>query len=612
MNQSPRFIELLAPAKDAVTAMEAIKHGADAVYIGASGFGARASACNSVEDIAKVADFAHRYLAKVYVTVNTIIYNNELREVERLIRRLYRAGVDALIVQDMGVLRLDIPPIALHASTQCDIRTPEKARFLQKVGFSQLVLPREFTLDEIRAVRDAVNIPLESFVHGALCVSYSGDCHASVLSTGRSANRGECAQICRLPYDLYDGSGSCLMSGRHLLSLRDMNRSGAIAEMLDAGISSFKIEGRLKGLSYVKNVVAYYNNVLDSIVGSSEGKYARSSVGRVDAGFEPALEKSFNRGFTRYFLDSPSPKHSIASIYTPKSQGEKVGVVRSVKNGRIHARLDCKLANGDGLAFFDKEGVFTGFRLNRLDGDILYPASPVTVEAGAILYRNNDKAFEDILARESAVRSIAVDMVLRTINDGLALELSDERGCRVTCAMRGLEFDAARSPQLESRRALLSKLGGSGYYARSVADTCGGIFVPASTLTMLRRRAFAMLDADSTMRYRRELRREENRSARWPFGSELTYHDNVANSLAEDFYRSHGVLRIEPALEVSGSNADSTVVMTTRYCLRRELGACLKHGGAERMKGPLSIKSGSLHFGLEFDCRNCRMKVVKR
>jgi len=611
MNQSPRFIELLAPAKDAATAIEAIKHGADAVYIGASEFGARASACNSVDDIAKVADFAHRYLAKVYVTVNTIIYNNELHEVERLIRRLYKAGVDALIVQDMGILRLDIPPIALHASTQCDIRTPEKARFLQDVGFSQLVLPREFTLDEIRAVRNAVDVPLEAFVHGALCVSYSGDCHASVLSTGRSANRGECAQICRLPYDLYDGSGNCLMSGRHLLSLRDMNRSGFIAEMLDAGISSFKIEGRLKGLSYVKNVVAYYNNVFDSIVDSSDGKYVRSSVGRVDIGFEPALEKSFNRGFTRYFLDSPRPKHSIASIYTPKSQGEKVGVVRSVRNGKIQACLDCKLSNGDGLAFFDKNGVFTGFRLNRLDGDILYPASRVSIEAGTILYRNNDKVFEDILARGSAARSVAVDIVLRTVSDGLALDLSDERGCRVTCSMRGLSFDVARSPQSESRRVLLSKLGGSGYYARAVTDACGDIFVPASTLTMLRRRAFAMLDADNAMRYRRELRREESAYARWPFGSALTYHDNVANSLAEGFYRSHGVVKIEPALEVSDSRVGLRVVMTARYCLRRELGACLKCGGGERMKGPLSIKSGPLHFGLEFDCKECRMKVVK-
>lgn len=612
MNQSPRFIELLAPAKNAEVAIEAVKHGADAVYMGASGFGARASACNSVEDIAKVADFAHRYLAKVYVTVNTIIYNNELREVERLIRRLYKAGVDALIVQDMGILRLDIPPIALHASTQCDIRTPEKARFLQDVGFSQLVLPREFTLDEIRAVRNSVDVPLEAFVHGALCVSYSGDCHASVLSTGRSANRGECAQICRLPYDLYDGTGECLMSGRHLLSLRDMNRSGMIAEMLDAGISSFKIEGRLKGLSYVKNVVAYYNNVLDSVVESSCGKYARSSVGRVETRFEPVLEKSFNRGFTKYFLDSPGLKQSIASIYTPKSQGEKVGVVRSVKNGKIQARLDCKLSNGDGLAFFDKNGVFTGFRLNRLDGDVLYPASAVLLVPGTVLYRNSDKVFEDALSRESAARSVAVDIALRVVDGGLAVDLSDERGCAVTCAVRGLSLDAARSPQEESRRQLLSKLGGTGYYAREVTDTCGGVFVPASTLAMLRRKAFAMLDADNAIRYKRELRHAEKTEAHWPFEPKLSYHDNVANSLAGEFYRSHGVGEIEPALEVSAPHADSRVVMTTRYCLRRELGACLKCVGGGRIKGPLSIKSGALHFDLEFDCAECRMKVVKR
>lgn len=613
MNQSSRFIELLAPARDAEIAIEAIKHGADAVYMGADGFGARASASNSVADVARVVDFAHRYMAKVYVTVNTIIYNSELKSVERLIHDLYRAGVDALIVQDMGVLRLDIPPIALHASTQCDIRTPEKARFLQDVGFSQLVLPRELTLDEIRSMSRSVDVPLESFVHGALCVSYSGDCQASMAAFGRSANRGECAQICRLPFDMYDGGGECRVRGRHLLSMRDMNRSDSIEAMLEAGVSSFKIEGRLKGASYVKNVVAYYNNVFDSIVASSGGRFRRSSAGRVELGFTPALEKSFNRGFTRYFLDSPKPAVSIASIYTPKSQGEKVGAVKSVSGGRIIADLECGLANGDGLAFYDKDGTFAGFRVNKVEGSAIYPASPVKVWPGVVLYRNSDKAFEDRLARESAIRTVEVDMVLRPVADGLALDVADGRGCAATAVVRDLKLDRARSPQIEPRKAALSKLGGTVYRLRKVEDRCGDLFVPLSSLSSLRRMALEMLDADARIRYRRDLRRPESVNAVWPGPKSLTYHDNVSNRLAEQFYRSHGVAEIQPAMEVDSRKPKSSprVVMTTRYCIRRELGACLKSGGGAVLKGPLSIRSGSLCFGLEFDCAECRMRVVE-
>ena len=613
MAKSPRFIELLAPAKDAEIAVEAVKHGADAVYMGASGFGARASASNSVGDVAKVVDFAHRYLAKVYVTVNTIIYDEELFRVEKLIRELYRVGVDALIVQDMGVLRLDIPPIALHASTQCDIRTPEKARFLQDVGFSQLVLPREFTLDEIRRVRDAVDVPLESCVHGALCVSYSGDCQASFVSSGRSANRGECAQICRQSFDLFDGDGGCVVRGRHLLSLRDMNRSGNIREMLDAGVSSFKIEGRLKGAAYVKNVVAYYNNVLNRIVEESGGLYARSSVGRAESLFEPSLEKSFNRGFTSYFLKSARPAVSMASIYTPKSQGERVGVVKSVGRGCIRASLDCGLTNGDGLAFFDKNGVFTGFRLNRVDGDVLYPALPVSPEPGAVLYRNSDKAFDDVLSRESSVRLVEVDMTLRLVADGVALDVSDERGCGATAVVRGVPVEKARSSQADARRSALSKLGATVYRVRTVDDRCGSVFIPVSVLTGLRRKAVEMLDSDNAARYRRELRRDELIDAVWPGSPDLTYHDNVANALSREFYLSHGVDKAERALEVDASSGRSPlVVMTTRYCLRNELGACLKGKNAGKLKGPLSIKSGALSFGLEFDCKKCVMKVVRK
>ena len=613
MIKSPRQIELLAPAGNADIAIEAVKHGADAVYIGAESFGARSAAGNSLSDIARAVDFAHRYLAKIYVTVNTIIYDNELSAVERLIRNLYRVGVDALIVQDMGVLRLDIPPIALHASTQCDIRTPEKARFLQDVGFSQLVLPREFTADEIRKVYEVVDVPLESFVHGALCVSYSGDCHASAVVTGRSANRGECAQICRLPYDLYDGAGNCVEHGRHLLSLRDMNRSDMLSVMLESGVSSFKIEGRLKGMPYVKNVVAYYRRALDSVIESSGGLYKRSSAGNSDIFFTPSLDKSFNRGFTHYFLDSAKTKESIASIYTPKSQGERVGIVKSVKDGKVIARIDKQLSNGDGLAFFNKNHNLSGFRLNKIDGSVLFPAVKVDVAPGDILYRNSDRMFEDMLSGQSAVRTIGVDMTLRIVGGSLVIDVVDERGCSVTSSVHCGEFDLSRTSQAERRKDVLSKLGGTVYRVRNIDDRCGDAFVPSSVLASLRRRAISILDADNASCYVRELRRPEDRDAVCPYGPHLSYHDNVSNRLAAGFYHDHGVVSIDDAVEVSGCGRNSPiVVMTTRYCIRRELGACLKNGGESRLKGPLSIKSGFKEFDLEFDCGKCRMRVVRK
>ena len=608
MQKAPRKIELLAPARNAEIAIEAIKHGADAVYIGAEGFGARAAAGNPVTDIARLTDFAHRYLARVYVTVNTIIYDRELKDAERLIRRLYNAGVDALIVQDMAVLRMDIPPIALHASTQCDTRTPEQARFLQEVGFSQIVLPRELSLDEIRAMREAVDVPLEAFVHGALCVSYSGDCHASQVLKGRSANRGECAQICRLPYDLYDGSGHCVERGRHLLSLRDMNRSADLLPMLDAGVSSFKIEGRLKDAGYVKNVVSYYDRRIEEIVSRYPDRFCRESAGRAETTFVPALQKSFNRGFTTYFLNGVEP--SIGSIYTPKSQGEMVGSVIKCGDKTIDARLDVPLANGDGLGYFNERREFVGFRLNRVEGSRLFPATKVNVKPGTKLYRNSDKAFDDMLRKESATRTIAVDMVLRVSGRRLLLDITDRRGNAVTSSVEMDNMETAQTDQSEQRKKTLGKLGGTGYRLSALEDLAGDIFVPATLLATLRRDTVALLDSANRMRYCRELRRPENREAVYPVET-LDYHYNVANSLAADFYRSHGVKEIAPAIEAApGKVRHPLSVMTTRYCLRRELGACLKKGGAGRLVPPLTLKSGDISLHLDFDCAACRMHVI--
>lgn len=606
----PIKIELLAPARDGAVAVEAIRHGADAVYIGAESFGARAAAGNSTDDIARVVEYAHRFDARVYVTVNTIVYDSELKVVERLVRRLYTAGVDAVIVQDMALLRMDIPPIALHASTQCDTRTPARARFLQDVGFSQIVLPRELSLREIEAVKRAVDVPLEAFVHGALCVSYSGDCHASAVLRGRSANRGECAQICRLPYDLYDGADKCVERGRHLLSLRDLNLSDRLEAMLDAGVSSLKIEGRLKDVGYVKNIVAHYRRALDDIFARSGGRYCALSSGEVRLGFDPSPSKSFNRGFTRYFLDGPR-QGGMASIYTPKSQGERVGVVSSVRGGVIEARLDVELANGDGLACFTPGKSLQGFRLNRVDGSRLYPAGSVALSPGTVLYRNSDKAFDDILARPSATRTIGVSMRLGVVgSDRLALEVTDVRGNEVTVVRDVGVIAPARSGQNEARRRVLSKLGGTDYELSELVDEVGDRFIAAGVLAALRREAVGLLDAAQAVRYRRELRRPECGGAVFPDGPELSYHENVSNALARRFYEEHGASLVCPAIEVEPPRRVSGLtVMTTRYCLRRELGACLREDGAARLAGPLRLESGDIALGLEFDCRNCRMHV---
>lgn len=602
-----RAIELLAPARDADVAIDAIKAGADAVYIGAVGYGARAAACNSVEDIARVTGFAHKFNARVYVTLNTIIYDSEIAHVERLITELYEVGVDALIVQDMGVLRMKIPPIALHASTQCDTRGVEKARFLQQVGFSQIVLARELSLTEISAIHKAVDVPLEAFVHGALCVSYSGDCQASCVAMGRSANRGECAQMCRLPYRLTDGAGRCLVDNKHLLSLRDMNRSSDIQAMIEAGVSSFKIEGRLKDAGYVKNIVAYYRKKIDDVIRSNPDKYCRLSTGQSQCGFEPDPAKSFNRRFTTYFLHGREDK--IASIDTPKSRGERVGTVKMVKGGTIVVNFEKQLNNGDGIVYFDTKGEFKGFRLNKINGDSLYPASPVNIEQRTVLYRNYDKKWCDIIESARLDRCIEVLMKLERRSNGITLSVSDERGNKVELSV-GDELQLSHTPQQESRKRVLTKTGNTIYRVTHLTDNLEGYFIPASKLTELRRNVLAMLDERQRLDYKRDERRKEDKQALLPQGEKLSYHDNVANCLAEEFYREHGAKTIEKALEITGVKDGETVVMTTKYCLRREMGYCLKTSRGREWKAPLYLQSANNRFRLDFDCVNCHMRVI--
>ena len=614
-----RTLELLAPARDAEVGRIAILAGADAVYIGAPAFGARAAATNTVDDIAALAAFAHRYRARVYVTMNTIVFDDELADVEAMVWCLYRAGVDALIVQDMAYLEMNLPPIALHASTQCDIRTPDKARRLAEAGFSQLVLPREFTLDEIRAAREAAGVPVEVFVHGALCVSYSGDCQAGCVAMGRSANRGVCPQMCRLPYALVDGAGRELAPVRHYLSLRDLNQSRNMRALVEAGASSFKIEGRLKDARYVANVVSAYSRILDAIVAAEPELYRRSSAGESRCGFEPDLARTFNRGYTSYFLTAKRPSGRMASLDTPKWAGAKVGAVTApydARRGFFTASLCAELANGDGLGFFDKSHKFNGFRLNKVDGNRLYPAQPLPVLAvGAELYRNGDKAFNDILDRADATcsRRIAVDIVLEPLDDArIALTATDARGCSAT-VVADSPFAEAKADQHEPRRRTMSKLGDTIYTLASLDDRLGARFVPASVLTAARRDLLAMLDADAACTYVYD-RRRPSALASDAFAAlpPHTYHDNVANRLARRFYTSHGARIAQDAIELGKVKDSETVVMTTRYCIRRELGQCLcsdNHGAV--LPQPLYLKNDSGLYRLDFDCARCGMKVVK-
>lgn len=608
MNVS-RPIELLAPAKTADIGIEAVLHGADAVYIGGPCFGARAAAANSVNDIARLVDFAHRYEARVYVTLNTLLYDDELKLAERLIAELYRVGVDALIVQDMGVLRLDIPPIALHASTQTDNRTVEKVRFLYDAGFSRVVLARELSGEQIRTIAEMVPVELEVFVHGALCVSYSGQCYLSRTLSGRSANRGECAQYCRLPYTLLDADRRPLIRDKHLLSLKDMNRTDRLEALLDAGATSLKIEGRLKELSYVKNVTAWYRRRLDEIF-ERRPEYRAASSGRVELSFEPMPQKSFNRGFTRYFFDG-RPDKDMGSPDTPKSLGEPVGRVVQVRGSVLKIQGSGVLHNGDGLCFLNKKGVFEGFRVNRVEDAVVYPFEKLNISSGTLLYRNYDRLFEQALQKKSAQRRIPVDLRLYEIQDGFALKITDNSG-RSAVVARDWGKEEARTPQIENQKAQLSRLGDTCFEARSVDVLCSKeYFLPASLLADLRRETVDRMMLVRRLSYRPSRRREEG-SALYPV-SELDYLGNVSNASARAFYQAHGVKKIAPAYECEP--VEGVALMFTRFCLKRQWGRCPRENvrpqGGSVWKEPLFLQYRDTLLRLEFDCRLCQMRLYR-
>ena len=605
-----RTIELLAPARNLECGIEAIKHGADAVYIGAGRFGARQAAGNSLDDITELARFAHFYGAKVYVTVNTILKDSELADAEKLIWQLYEAGADALLIQDMAVLRMKLPPIALHASTQCDVRSADKVRFLAGCGFTRVVLARELSIDEIRSIHEACpDVELECFVHGALCVSYSGQCYASQYCFGRSANRGECAQFCRLKFDLTDSDDNVIIKGRHLLSLRDMNRMDSLEELMDAGVCSFKIEGRLKDVQYVKNVSAAYSQAIDKVL-VRRNEYVRASSGHSVAHFTPNVSRSFNRGFTSYFLHGRTD--DIYSFGTPKSIGEKMGPVKEVGPGWLKVSGFKAFHNGDGLCFFNRQGELEGYRVNRVEGNrvflFLESTDMPSITAGTELYRNYDIEFEKVLSKESATRKIGVDILFREIQSGYEVIMTDEDGYKARAVTEWKKEDA-RTPQKDNIRTQLSKLGGTRFEAVDVEIQLEGErFIPSSLLSDMRRSVAEKLESLRLESYTRPLPGTPA-TPHYPV-KELSYLGNVMNAQARTFYQDHGVTKVDDAFEKS--QPDSATVMFCRHCIKYALGICTKNRKRDlKIQEPLFlISQDGRRFRLKFDCSRCQMEIM--
>lgn len=608
MQTKSRPIELLSPAKDLNCGIEAINHGADAVYIGAPKFGARSAAGNSLEDIRELCEYAHLYGARIYVTLNTILKEDELEEAERMIWDLWRVGTDALIIQDMGITRLNLPPIPLHASTQTDNRTPEKVRFLEAAGFTQVVLARELSLNEIRRISEATTVPLEVFVHGALCVSYSGQCYLSAALSGRSANRGECAQYCRLPYTMVDATGTEIVTHKHLLSLKDMNRSDQLEALLDAGVSSLKIEGRLKDVGYVKNITAYYRKKLDAVL-SRRPEYRRASAGRSTYTFEPVAEKSFNRGFTPFLLEGRTA--DITAFNTPKSLGEPVGTVKEIKGNSFTVAGLKQLSNGDGLVFFNRKGELEGFRVNRVEANRVFPLDMPQLTPKTPLYRNFDQAFDKLLAKPSAERKLSVEIEFLDNPFGFTLCMEDETGARIMLT-EPFAKELARRERQDNIRTQLSKLGNTPFEAsKVVVGLSENWFVPSSLLADMRRRGVEKLLEARRARYPRETVKRVQPSVSIPFPErQLTYLGNVANGKARSFYQDHGVEQIDPAFELSPRK--DVPLMFTKHCLRYSMGWCPTYQKDKSpYKEPYYLLYKDTRLRLQFDCKHCQMLVFE-
>ncbi|HBC83071.1 MAG TPA: collagenase-like protease [Escherichia sp.] len=628
MRLPTHHLELLSPARDTAIAREAILHGADAVYIGGPGFGARHNASNSLRDIAELVPFAHRYGAKIFITLNTILHDDELEPARRLITDLYETGVDALIVQDMGVLELDIPPIELHASTQCDIRSVEKAKFLSDVGFSQIVLARELNLQQIRAIHESTDATIEFFIHGALCVAYSGQCNISHAQTGRSANRGDCSQACRLPYTLKDDQGRVVAFEKHLLSMKDNNQTANLADLVDAGVRSFKIEGRYKDMGYVKNITAHYRKQLDAIL-EGRPELARASSGRTEHFFLPDPDKTFHRGSTDYFVTER--KVDIGAFDSPTFTGLAVGVVEKVGKRDLQVVTEVPLTNGDGLNVLVKREV-VGFRANiaeprgefEEDGHKRYryrvepnemPEGLHKLRPNHPLSRNLDHNWQQALLRTSAERRVGVEWHAVLREQRLMLTVSSEEGVSVQVALDG-PFGAANKPQqaLDQLHDLLGQLGTTLYHANRIElDAPQAFFIPNSQLKALRREAIEALTEARVKAHPRGGRKAETTPPPVYPESHLSFLANVYNQKARDFYHRHGVQLIDAAYEAHEEHGE-VPVMITKHCLRFSFNLCPKQAkgvtGVRTKVAPMQLIQGDEVLTLKFDCKPCEMHVI--
>ncbi|MFT5728698.1 MAG: collagenase-like PrtC family protease [Desulforhopalus sp.] len=605
-----RKIELLAPAKNLSCGIAAVNHGADAVYIGGPGFSARSAAANSLEDIEKLVQHAHMFGVKVYVALNTIFDDQELQRAVSLCYSLYQAGVDALIIQDTGLLESDLPPIALHSSTQMNNREPERVKFWEDVGFEQVVLARELSLEQIRNIRKQSSVPLEFFVHGALCVSYSGQCYISEVMAGRSANRGECSQFCRHKFDLKDSTGRVLEKDKYLLSLKDLDLSSQLESLIDAGISSLKIEGRLKDENYVKNVTAFYRKALDKIL-ERRTDLTRASSGICTFAFEPDPSKSFNRGKTDYFTQEK--RNIVGDIQSPKSKGKYLGCITRVDKKSFVVDTDEQIANGDGLCFFNKYGALVGIRINRADGSILFPKDDVStlgLRMGMEVFRNSDIAFTKELNRSEQCRTIAVDLTLSEVEGGLTLTLCDTDGIESTVTL-SVTGEVAKNPEAVQAVAekQLKKCGGTIFSVGNVqVNLFSNQFYPAAIFNEIRRESFVRHAEVRIDSFKSKPSPPRVDRGKWPVG-DVSYLDNICNIKALEFYKKHGGAQTTSAFE-KAEVVEGAALMTTKYCIKAQLGSCPKMKGTKKgMEGPLILSDNTGEYNLSFDCGKCEMEL---
>lgn len=618
-----RKLELLAPAKDLKCGIAAIDCGADAVYIGAARFGARQAVGNSIDDINELCEYAHKFGCKVYVTVNTIIYDNELEDTQKLLNELGRIGVDAILVQDMGITKLQLPQnVALHASTQTDNRSAEKVEWLARHNFDRVVLARELSLEEIRNIHRRVpQTELEVFVHGALCVSYSGVCYASEYCFGRSANRGACAQFCRMKFDLTDKDGNEIINQAHLLSLKDMCRIDSLEQLADAGVTSFKIEGRLKDINYVRNVTAAYNKQLNEIISRRGSEYERASSGVCDIRFTPNLNKTFNRGFTDYFLNGRTS--DLASFYTPKAMGEYVGKVKEIRGNSFNVAGTTSFANGDGLCFINSNNELEGFRINRAEGNRLFPLRmPRGLRKGIALYRNSDQLFEKELNGDNGQRKLGIRINIKASAEGLHIEAKTCDEKLHINLQKDISLEKAQKSQVDNIKRQISKFGNTIFTVEDVIvePTDFPWFIPNSILAEIRRQAAdELMGRLSEMSENQKDTKTKDQAQQLPDNGKVSFHSissyqhpymyNIANRLAHSFYEQEGMSDITPAFEIR--KPSSPLVMQCRYCLRHELGQCKKsHKQSGLLKEPLHLRlADGRTFRLEFDCKKCQMNI---